>query len=477
VFSACTKANPAATCTQSTCTDPAYPYCDVDGSIDGTPGACIAVTCTAGAFGSCDGTSTALMCNNSGTGYDQVQCANGCSAAANGCQLCAPNQTVCANGEVATCGSDGEQTSMETCPLGCFEDQPRCRDIDPSNRLGTYLDMVQSPADLDLGSGTWQVDTSTGVVSRLGVPVSVPNFLDMTSSGGPPIRVFVVNNLVLGSVNIYADAKQSYAAAFLASGTITINGPFTIQAGAGSSSDPSCLGGQGYATVAQENGACIMIPGGGGGGATVGAATGTMTDSSGPLTEPGGAMFGTDALIPLVGGCDGGGAKNTNTGDNIVSGAMGGGAVQLSSRVAINVAGTITASGQTGYDNGGDQGGPCTTTFLGAGAGGAILLEAPTVAFAAHSTTSTLGGSGYGCQPGTSSCGTPGQGASGTAAATVGGSISWTSSIPADEAEFIPGGGGGGVGRIRINTPNGTYTADSTASLNAVLTTGTLSTR
>jgi hypothetical protein len=365
---------------------------------------------------------------------------------------------------------------MESCPLGCFEDQPRCRDIDPSNRLGTYFDMVQSPVDLDMGSGSWQVDTSTGVVSRSGTPVSVTNFIDMTSSGGPPIRVFVVNNLAIGNVQIYADAGKNYAAAFLASGEITVTGPLDIQAGAGSSSAPACLGGQGYATVAQENGACIMIPGGGGGGATVGAATGTMADSSGQLSEPGGALFGTDALVPLVGGCDGGGARNTNTGDNIANGANGGGALQLSSRVAINVAGTIVANGQNGYDNG-DVGAYCTDTILGAGAGGAILLEAPTAAFAAGSTTSALGGNGVGCQSGTLSCGTPGAGATGTSAATIGGSISWTSSLPADSVEFVPGGGGGGVGRIRINTLNGSYTADSTASLNAVLTTGTLSTR
>jgi hypothetical protein len=471
----CTKANPAFNCVQSTCTDPNYPYCDADGSIGGTPGECIAVTCTAGDFGSCDGATTELVCNNSGTGYTQVQCANGCDPTS-GCNACAPNQTVCANGVVTSCDGSGTQTSMQTCPLGCFADQPRCRDIDPSNRLGTYLDMVQNPADLDMGSGSWFVDASRGTVSGPGPTITVPNFLAPSATGGPAIRVFVVNNLNIGNVDVFADSGMNYAAAFLAAGTITISGTLNVDGSLGSTSDPSCVGGQGFATAAQENGACIMVPGGGGGGATGGASTGTMADSSGSLKEPGGAAFGTDPLEPLIGGCAGGGAKNTNTGDNFTSGTSGGGAIQLSSRVAISVRGQIVANGQDGT-GGGDQGALCTDTIFGAGAGGSVLLEAPAVSLAAGSVVSAIGGKGAGCQAGTTSCGTPGAGGTGAAPPGVGGSISWNSGLSASTTEYIPGGGGGGAGRIRINTPNGSYSADSTASLNAILTTGILGTR
>jgi hypothetical protein len=47
----CTKQNPAAVCHNGTCIDPAHPYCDFDGVIDGDPGACIAVTCMPGSVG------------------------------------------------------------------------------------------------------------------------------------------------------------------------------------------------------------------------------------------------------------------------------------------------------------------------------------------------------------------------------------------------------------------------------------------
>ena len=146
----CTKSNPAATCTNGSCRDPAYPFCDADGAIAGIPGTCIAVQCTAGQFGACRADDVSLVCSSSGDNYNAVQCANGCDPSS-GCLACAPNQTVCTNGMVASCDAMGVQT-LTPCPLGCFEDQSRCRDIDPSNRLATYMDMVQSPVDLDAGA-------------------------------------------------------------------------------------------------------------------------------------------------------------------------------------------------------------------------------------------------------------------------------------------------------------------------------------
>ncbi|HEX4455465.1 MAG TPA: hypothetical protein VH143_31615, partial [Kofleriaceae bacterium] len=65
----CTKANPGASCSDGTCTDSAFPYCDFDGSVGGTAGECIAVACTPGSIAECSG-SDALTCNAVGTGYD-----------------------------------------------------------------------------------------------------------------------------------------------------------------------------------------------------------------------------------------------------------------------------------------------------------------------------------------------------------------------------------------------------------------------
>src|ERR1700733_1432525 len=74
-----TKPNPASTCADGACSDPAFPYCDVDG-IDGEPDTCIAVTCTPNTFAICRGDS-AVTCNDSGNSYDTTACPNGCYAA------------------------------------------------------------------------------------------------------------------------------------------------------------------------------------------------------------------------------------------------------------------------------------------------------------------------------------------------------------------------------------------------------------
>jgi hypothetical protein len=66
---ACTRPNPAATCGDGHCADPAFPFCDVDGSVGGEAGACIAVECQPSEFHSCRG-SQALICNATGNSYD-----------------------------------------------------------------------------------------------------------------------------------------------------------------------------------------------------------------------------------------------------------------------------------------------------------------------------------------------------------------------------------------------------------------------
>ena len=138
---ACTKANPAAKCSTGTCTDPSAPFCDVDGTLGGTPGMCLGVTCMPGDFAACRG-DVALTCNSMGNNYDELQCQKGCTPEAKGCRLCDAGQTVCANGEVQTCDANGAVSSSESCPLGCFESEPRCRELDPSNALASYVDMV-----------------------------------------------------------------------------------------------------------------------------------------------------------------------------------------------------------------------------------------------------------------------------------------------------------------------------------------------
>jgi hypothetical protein len=459
------KANPAATCMQGTCIDPNYPYCDLDGSVGGTPGACIAVTCTAGEFGKCSG-DTALTCNQFGTGYDQVDCAHGCDDMT-GCKLCEANQTACSNGAVATCDADGNQTSVTQCPLGCFEDQPRCRDVDPSNHLGTYFDMNPTPPDLDLSNGDWYVlnDAAGTISGPQSVTMVVPNYVVTQPAGGPKLHVYVVNNLNLGSVYITGQGgfDTTQATVFLASGDVTVEGTVKLDYLAGSIANPTCSGAYGYSTYAQANGA-VMGYGGGGGGAVASGGNGGIVDDqmAGPARH-GGSSSGMDNLEPLVGGCAAGGfddrATDDQQGELIEYGAGGGGALQITSRKTITVNGSINANGA-----------------LGGGGGGSILLEAPVIRFAASSNTTAVGGDGTGCTPATEFCGARGKGGTSTNAPTAGESLTFVTAAGAS-ASFFAGGGGGSVGRIRVNTPTSSYSADSAAVLDAVVTTGALKTR
>jgi len=424
------------------------------------------VACTAGAFQACRGDNIALTCNNSGTSFDEVQCAHGCDAAT-GCKLCEASQTVCQNGVVATCDASGAQTSTTNCPLGCFEDQPRCRDVDPSNHLGTYLDMNPTPPDLDMSSGDWYVlnDTAGTISGPQSMTVLVPNYVVTQPSGGPKLHVYVVNNLKLGSVYITGPAgfDNTQSTVFLAAGDVTVSRIVKLDYLAGSIANPTCSGAPGYSFYAQANGAVLGYGGGGGGAVASGASGGLVDDGMTSPARVGGTSSGVDSLEPLVGGCAAGGfddrSTNDQTGELVLYGAGGGGALQVTSRKTVTVSGTMAADGA-----------------LGGGAGGSILLEAPVVRFAPNSKTSAVGGDGTGCTPATEFCGTRGKGGTSTNSPTNGGTISFVTAA-GPNASFFAGGGGGSVGRIRVNTPTSSYSADSTAVLDAVVTTGALKTR
>jgi len=73
----CTAPNPRS-CADGACTDPALPFCDVDGAVSGSADTCIAVSCTPNEHASCRG-DVAVRCNSDGTNYDLVECPFGCT--------------------------------------------------------------------------------------------------------------------------------------------------------------------------------------------------------------------------------------------------------------------------------------------------------------------------------------------------------------------------------------------------------------
>ena len=460
MLAGCTSSNPRS-CVDGTCGDPTFPFCDVNGTLGGVAGECIAVQCEARGFAECRG-DVEVRCNAAGDGYDEVRCELGCDAV-DGCRLCEPDQTACTNGAVAVCDASGAVTSTESCPLGCFASEPRCREVAPSNDVATYLDMVPVAPPLDLAAGATINATTGAIVKTGGGAVEVPTFMVAAPPGGSPLRVFVADEVTLGDIQVISgETYGGPSVIVLARGEIHVAGALSVSSG-----DLVTIGCAGGTGTRRTNSPFDRASGSGGGahatdGGRGGAITSTDPDLNGGL---GGVALGTDELIPLRGGCAAGGTFYEGVQPLVPHGARGGGAVQLTSRRRITVDGTIDVNG---------VGGGSTDGFSrsGGGAGGGVLLEAPVVVLTAGAVLAR-GGDGSGClmPPLGSRCPEKGVGARVGIAATDG------ATPTGGGREETGGGGGGGLGRIRINTATGAYDASSAFVIDGALTTGTIATR
>jgi hypothetical protein len=236
----------------------------------------------------------------------------------------------------------------------------------------------------------------------------------------------------------------------MTTGKIDINGTITAYAAPAN----GWAAGGAVAPSAGRSGACPIdtILGGGrsgsttssagigpGGGAFCGIGGPGSFDPAGAPAPLGGVAYGTPDLIPLVGGSAGG----TSTTAAVIEEGRGGGAIQL-------VAGTEIIIGDSGIINMGGGGG---AYGAGGGSGGAILLEAPTVTVKGVLTAN--GGSGGSnssrgqvSQPTDQAALGGGKGGKGAAGGTANGSAG----NEGGGASLALAAGGGGVGRIRINT-------------------------
>lgn len=462
----CTKSNPAKLCEDGTCTDPSFPFCDVSGAIAGEAGACIAASCSADTFIECR-EDVEVRCNVDGTNYNLAQCDLGCDDSLGGCRLCAPGETTCTNGKVVSCDATGVQTVLETCPLGCFANEPRCIEIDPSNSFAMYLDMVPDPPDLTLVAGSFS--TVNGDVFDGAQQLTVPNFAVPAVSGGVAARVFVVGSISITQASASTGSNEpGPALVILARGDIEITGRLGAGRAGSGAGIGACNAGPGTGPNTC-NSACTCSAASAGGGAygSNGAKGGNI---NGFVGGSGGIANGTEQLVPLRGGCPSGLAhKRTTT----VYG-FGGGAIQLVSRTRILIDGIIDTRGADGGgtawspDGGTTRGG----AYESGGAGGAILLEAPVVSLGPNGSLLATGGRG-----GNANCTFCGAGATPGVAATPGTDRTATCSVANADTSFAGGGGGGGLGRIRINTADGTYLKSSSANEGGAVTAGTLATR
>lgn len=472
-------------CADGICTDPAYPFCDEGGEVTGAAQTCVAVSCAPGDFAACRG-DTELSCNSAGTTYDSIQCARGCDPVI-GCRLCEPNQTVCSNGKVQTCDATGAVTSSEACPLGCFEDQPRCREIDPSNGLAAYMAMAATGPDLVLDNATLFVPLGR-VIGPKG-QIDLRSQMVAATPGGAAIQVFPVRSLtVIGIVSLQQDSPHTNgvpAVALVVYGDVKIDGTLRLEASAGGDAPPGaitsgdCVGAVGHFDVA---GVGYFAGSGGGGNATQGGAGGGQYFPA----SPGGAASPNPDLQPLRGGCSGGTPTGFTPGN-------GGGAIQITSRSSIQLRAnsTIEANGSVGFAGVIEELPGSESIPGGGGSGGGILLEAPTIALDAGVALVANGGAGTSgdWHQGIPASGrTPSIGGSCTLAADIctsggdGGSVygpgGTAASIPFQgQQQLNTGGGGGSVGNIRINTWSGVYTKANDVFESPIPSTGSISTR
>lgn len=361
---------------------------------------------------------------------------------------CTANQALrCESSQLVRCNANGNGEVAERCLLGCLGGEVRCADVAPSNELAKYLDLASNEPDHNLGNSA-TIDTDSGLVTVDGVTVSVKSNV-LPQLGAPDVRVFLVRSLTTNKVAV----TGTNAFAVVSNGAIKIEGLLAAsatetKAGAGAFNDGNCRGGpqtRVYSAYGGSGGGGFGSPGGSGG-----SAKGDTTDFS--AGAAGGATTGNAVLVPLRGGCDGG--LEITLRDHW---GRGGGAIQLVSRTNIVVAGNgiIAANGSS---NGS------------AGSGGGILLEAPNVEILGRVVANGAAGQGCagspphgrldampaiggpaGCNDGYKSTGQGGNGGAANIEADNGKDMARQPNL----VGAIGGQGGGGIGRIRVNTVSG----------------------
>lgn len=312
--------------------------------------------------------------------------------------------------------------------------------------------MAAGEPDLDLGM-TATINTSNGTVMVDGTAVIVRSAL-VAQPSAPTILVFIVHSLTASDVTITGDisgASGGNAFALVSDGEIRIGGIFNASSstgygGPGAYTDANCKGGNGVLSGASLSGA-----GGGGFGIAGGTGGSASTDSDSATGGSSGKPTGSPTLIPLRGGCDSGATDDAHP----RAVGSGGGAIQLVSRTKISITGVVATNG---------------SSVSGGGSGGGILVEAPIIEVNGSMVANGAGGNS-GClfaTPGENgrldatpalggTCSVGGTGGSGGASSIAAGNGANTFLAGTGSSPAWGGHGGGGVGRIRINTAPGGF--------------------
>lgn len=365
---------------------------------------------------------------------------------------CTPNTQTCSEETLHVCDAAGVLHD-QSCPMGCHTQGDRCWDLEPSNAgMTTCLTAAALERDVTVPGGS-VIDTDTGVVTIPGGgTLHFPSDAFAAPPNGVPFRCFRARALdVAGDVEV----RGSAAIAFAAAGAVRLMGKISVAARGPDTPGPGAFPRPAPCHGGESTGGQFLNRGGGGGGGF-----GAPGGSGGPALTPAlggtaGQASGTAELVPLRGGCHGGVYESATLQAN------GGGALQLVSAVSVTIGagGGIDAAGW----GGGRPGNPSPPLFinLGGGSGGGILIEAPSVTMESGGFLTANGGGGGGMAAGSpglvSTQAAPGGAGDPTASLPTGrGGAGGARDTGAANGQNVPasglaGGGGGGVGRIRVN--------------------------
>ncbi len=428
------------------CTQAASGFCQV-GACDEDADACLALPAHEGE--ACDG----LYCTQADA-CQAGQCLGGspraCPDSLDGCSLgdcdevtdqCrlvpAGDGLPCDDGDGCTAGDACQagvcQGTPLQCPLGCDPVAGRCLEVDPSN--ADHADLCPAgalpfPADGD----TIAIHTEDGTLA--GTPWG--HFRVISQGAGlPSLGVFSFSSIELPA-GTTLQVNGANGLVLLACGDITLGGRIAAK-GAGSNGGPGgypgggdSAAGSGYQSGGGQPGQYQTgspynaSGGGGGGGGDAGGAGGDTPNRGG---GGGGQANGPAALSPLLGGGGGGGADGYSGAHGQGGGGGGAGGGILLEGASVTVLGRLVANG--GGGGAGEtsyyacSGGPAQPGDDGHDADEAAPGGAPCNGEGGPGGSGGYGGelTGFGLQPG---------------------------------GARVTGGGGGGVGRIRINSHQGT---------------------
>lgn len=449
VVGCATKKNPAAVCSNGQCSDPAFPFCDVNGALGGESNTCIAVSCMPNEFAACDG-DNAITCNATGNNYDVMSCPTGCSADTNGCKPCPANTTTCGSGELDVCDANGV-SHPQACAAGCLEaPTPHCAYLQP-RYVPTACDSPAAQDSLTITNSA-TLDPNLDSTCTGGV-------VDQT--GGPTICVVRYRTIEIASgvtLTIHNTPEANgRTLAFVADDMLSVAGTLDLSAH-GALSGP----GGGVIHSGGQTASTNSTAGGGAGGATNGA-SGANANGDGSAANGGTSVPDPALLAALIGGAA---AYQYDDGTKLFGGGGGGGGITLvACRGQVTIAGMINA--------GGGGGAPGVSTLFregfGGGAGGYVVLQGIDISVTG-SVYANGGGGGAGEQAntasgvagddGTTSATTAARGGfpqDGEGAGGAGGIEAIAPSVGKKNTTTgaYPGGGGGSVGFVQTYTPQG----------------------